>query len=175
MPKKQPISLPSTPTTVLQPPSALLGHLRSTLEGASSGLPRSPTYSQDMLSPLVMDSPTMPNAKPFNNFTPLSTPKTLRRFSAVAPALPPPSPSENARHDADDTPAHKEKAVAFARRSMVVRNAFERWVQRANGPRGVPGSASPRRGVPRQAAAGTRGWADRYIGHGAGDKWDVCG
>ena len=73
----------------------------------------------------------MPDAKPLNNFTPLSTPKTLRRFSAAAPALLPPSPSENARHDVDNTRAQKEKALAFARRSMVVRDAFERWVQRA--------------------------------------------
>ncbi|KJA18922.1 hypothetical protein HYPSUDRAFT_44772 [Hypholoma sublateritium FD-334 SS-4] len=137
MPKKQPISLPSTPTTVLQPPSALLGYLRSTLEGASSSSSSlgSPTSSQDMLSPLVMGSPTMSDAKPFNNFTPLSTPKALRRFSGTAPALP--SPSEKGKdsvhtmYDADDTEVQKERALAFARRSVLVRSAFERWVQRA--------------------------------------------
>lgn len=88
-----------------------------------------------MLSPLVMGSPTMPDAKPFNNFTPLSTPKALRRFSAVAPApLSPSGKSKDSLHalySADDIEALKERALAFARRSVLVRSTFERWVQRA--------------------------------------------
>ncbi|KAF8962842.1 SAC3/GANP/Nin1/mts3/eIF-3 p25 family-domain-containing protein [Flammula alnicola] len=131
MPRKQPISLPSTPTTLLQPPNPLLGYLRSTLEGPSISPSSS---SQDVLSPLVMGSPTASNLKALNNFTPLTTPKALKRFR---PSSPPPSMNGKGKapdrfiYDIEEVEEMKKKALAFAQKSLLVKETFERWIQRA--------------------------------------------
>jgi hypothetical protein len=104
-----------------------------------------------MLSPLVMGSPVA-ESRPFNNFTPLSTPKTVKRFRAESP---PPSPviakaqgpppgvfglggaagvngkGKAPQVDEAEEKEMEEKALAFERKSIVVKECFRRWVQRA--------------------------------------------
>ncbi|KIM44074.1 hypothetical protein M413DRAFT_9323 [Hebeloma cylindrosporum] len=139
LPKVQPISLPSTPNTVNQLPNPLLDHLRSALPSALS-----PAGSMEMLSPLVMGSPVSSSSKPFNNFSPFSTPSTSRIFKTSSPptAAPPPtfsSPSKsNGKRKAVDSSMYnieeveemKKKAQAFAQKSLLVKESFDRWVQR---------------------------------------------
>ncbi|KAF9484566.1 hypothetical protein BDN70DRAFT_872349 [Pholiota conissans] len=163
MPKKQPISLPTTPTTVLQPPSAHLGYLRSTLERAGSGSASgsasspgldlswgSPAGSQEVLSPLVMGSPVAGSdaSRPFNNFSPLSTPKTAKRFRADSSPPLPSSPLKKTPSgvfglangkgkapswevDEEEEKEMEEKALAFARKSVLVKECYKRWIKRA--------------------------------------------
>lgn len=107
-----------------------------------------------MLSPLVMGSPDA-ESQQFNNFTPLSTPKTAKRFRAGSSPPLPSSPiitktqgvpsgvfglsgvaSVNGKGKApqiDDAEEMEmeEKALAFERKSVVVKESFRRWVQRA--------------------------------------------
>ncbi|CAA7264544.1 unnamed protein product [Cyclocybe aegerita] len=130
--RKVPISLPSTPTTITQPPNPLLGHLRSALEPSRS----SPSFSnQEILSPLVFGTPTSTEAKPFHNFTPLSTPQHSRIFGPTSP-----SPSKNGKGKAPDWSMYddleeveemKKKALVFAQGSLVVKECFGRWLKRA--------------------------------------------
>jgi len=131
LPRVQPVSLPSTPAVQLQPPSALPGHLRHTLESRTSFS----NSSQEILSPLFIATPTTSNSKPFHNFTPLSTPQSSKIFRASSP----PSsshgkgkaPDRTMYDDLEGVEEMKRKALAFARTSLLVKEIFSRWVKRA--------------------------------------------
>ncbi|KAF5319652.1 hypothetical protein D9619_008595 [Psilocybe cf. subviscida] len=141
--RKAPVSLPETPTL---PPNPLLGHLRNTLTGSPSG---SMNQSQEILSPLIMGSPTTGSLQNLRNFSPLSTPSIPRRFSIRCP-----SPTEGsmatgkgisailsnnkgkgkAPERQQYTDAEEEEmeqtAVRFEQRSVLVKEYFKRWVDR---------------------------------------------
>ncbi|KAH9475152.1 SAC3 family protein 1 [Psilocybe cubensis] len=129
----QPISLPSTPTMVLQPSNPLLDHLRNSLDPSSSSL--SPSGSQELLSPLVVGSPTASPMGSFSikNFTPLSTPQASRIFR------PPSPPKSNGKGKAPDLSIYdigeveemKKKALQFAQKSLIMRECFRRWLKKA--------------------------------------------
>ncbi|KAJ3510677.1 hypothetical protein NLJ89_g4539 [Agrocybe chaxingu] len=126
--KKVPISLPSTPTTITQPPNPLLGHLRSALEPSRSSPSSS---SQEILSPLVIGTPTSTEAKPFHNFTPLSTPQHSRVFGLTSPSKNGKSkaPDRSMYDDLEEVEEMKKKALAFSQKSLVVKECFGRWLK----------------------------------------------
>ncbi|PPQ97115.1 hypothetical protein CVT26_000597 [Gymnopilus dilepis] len=131
LPRHQPIPLPSTPTMILEPPNPLLGHIRNSLQLQPSTPSVSPSgSSQEILSPLVIGSPTASTAPPFRNFTPLSTPKSSRIFK-------PPSPqSRNGKgkaidmSDIEEVEEMKKRALAFAQKGLLVKQSFKKWLDR---------------------------------------------
>lgn len=128
-PRIQPISLPSTPNT--QPPNLFIDHLRSALEHRGS---ISWNSSQEILSPLVIGTPIAGSPKPLNNFTPLSTPQTSGIFQS-APLSKMNGKGKAANrliyHDIEEVEEMKKKAVMFSQRSLLVKEIFGRWLQRA--------------------------------------------
>ncbi|KAF9530689.1 SAC3/GANP/Nin1/mts3/eIF-3 p25 family-domain-containing protein [Crepidotus variabilis] len=130
-PKLDPVSLPATPSTSFINPH--VGYLKSSLE--PRGL--SPWgSSQEILSPLVMGTPTGSNSKIFpNNFPTLSTPQHSRVFRATSPS---PSKSNKGKapvrsmyDDLKEVEEMKKKAHSFACKSIVVKELFSRWMKKA--------------------------------------------
>ncbi|KAF8151652.1 SAC3/GANP/Nin1/mts3/eIF-3 p25 family-domain-containing protein [Crassisporium funariophilum] len=128
--KQQPIPLPSTPTTLTQPPSALLGHLRQTLDGPW-GVPSTP----EALSPLIIGSPSASGTKHFHNFSPVPTLSPSKRFKQdISSSLNGKGKARETFKYDDDDPAVKEmenKALTFERRSTPVKECFQRWLKHA--------------------------------------------
>ena len=98
----------------------------------------------EILSPLVMGSPMSSSSKPFNNISPIPTPSSSKIFKVPSPptATPPrpisSPPKSNGKHKAIDSSMYdieeieemKKKAQAFAQKSLLVKESFDRWVQR---------------------------------------------
>ncbi|PPQ99374.1 hypothetical protein CVT24_009204 [Panaeolus cyanescens] len=136
--RQQPVALPETPRTVLQPPNALLGHLRSSLGSMESVTSPGTSGSQEILSPLTLGTPTNASFKPLNNFTPLSTPSTSRRFSGFTPPTPPVPPvttngkgkAPEVKYTSEQVEELKAKALSFAQKGQLVKKFYKKWMYR---------------------------------------------
>ncbi|KAH9482030.1 hypothetical protein JR316_0006560 [Psilocybe cubensis] len=97
----------------LLPPNPLLDHLRNSLERSSSSL--SPSGSQELLSPLVVGSPTASPMGSFSikNFTPLSTSQAPRIF------IPPSPPKTNGKGKAPDLSIYAWQRLALQTRKNM--------------------------------------------------------
>ncbi|KAF6752642.1 nuclear pore-associated protein [Ephemerocybe angulata] len=139
----QPVSLPSTPTTLAGPPSALLTHLKGALgtPPSSGGFERS-----GFLSPLVLQTPKTSAFPPnLNNFSPGPQPgsSSLKTyfgptgFAAPAVTLDKGKGKQSVRNNLDnlvDLPPEvlnllQDKAASFNNRSIVKR-WYKRWMDR---------------------------------------------
>ncbi|KAK0465836.1 SAC3 domain-containing protein [Armillaria novae-zelandiae] len=128
LPRKQPISLPSTPTTAL--PSA--NSLRDFFKGS---LKTSIPPASGELSPLIITSPTTSRPSSIHNFSYDETPKATDRtnpFEAVSPLK---SKGKNKASSEDLDKQMKEdlleRAIGFHARGLLVREHFGRWKERS--------------------------------------------
>ncbi|PBK88024.1 hypothetical protein ARMGADRAFT_997515 [Armillaria gallica] len=128
LPRKQPISLPSTPTTAL--PSA--NPLRDFFKGS---LKTSIPPASGELSPLIINSPTTSRPSSIRNFPYDETPKATNRanpFEAVSPLK---SKGKNKASSEDLDKQRKEdmleRAISFDARGLLVREHFGRWKERS--------------------------------------------
>ncbi|PBK64702.1 hypothetical protein ARMSODRAFT_961874 [Armillaria solidipes] len=128
LPRKQPISLPSTPTTAL--PSA--NSLRDFFKGS---LKTSIPPASGELSPLIITSPTTSRPSSIRNFSYDQTPKATDHanpFEAVSPLK---SKGKNKASSEDLDKQVKEdmleRAIGFDARGLLVREHFGRWKERS--------------------------------------------
>ncbi len=128
LPRKQPISLPSTPTTAL--PSA--NSLRDFFKGS---LKTSIPPASGELSPLIINSPTTSRPSSIRNFSYDETPKATNHanpFEAVSPLK---SKGKNKASSEDLDKQMKEdmleRAISFDARGSLVREYFGRWKERS--------------------------------------------
>ncbi|KAG1858520.1 SAC3/GANP/Nin1/mts3/eIF-3 p25 family-domain-containing protein [Suillus subluteus] len=141
--RQQPISLPSTPTAPIYIPSTISGTSTKSVFGSlkklqPTSLAASPT---EILSPLVLSSPgtrstlgSMANLHRRDSVqTPLRSGITATDLETVLTKLESPlngkasasSPTSNV-----DQETLESKAFAFARRSLVIKEAFHEWRER---------------------------------------------
>ncbi|KAG5641628.1 hypothetical protein DXG03_004564 [Asterophora parasitica] len=119
LPRQQPISLPSTPV-LSTPPNPLLTFRKDSLATPIA------SSSQDILSPLVMPSPTTSgrfHGFPFHG-------KGSSKGNALQPAPPPNGQGKSRARSPLDEEALRNKASQFAQRSTLVRSYFRRWYER---------------------------------------------
>ncbi|KAF8814570.1 hypothetical protein BYT27DRAFT_7249958 [Phlegmacium glaucopus] len=122
LPKPKPIPLPSTPSTSIHLLNPLLDHLRSTLD--SPGTPRTP----EALSPLVIGTPTASGSKTLHNFSPFHTTSSTKQDTLLTTNGKGKAP-QTPKYDENQVEEMKNKALAFAQRSLLVKNCFKRWLK----------------------------------------------
>ncbi|KAG7441941.1 uncharacterized protein BT62DRAFT_936575 [Guyanagaster necrorhizus] len=127
LPRKLPISLPSTPTTA----SSSANPLRDFFKGA---LKTSIPSASGELSPLIITSPTTSRPASIRNFPFDDTPRVdiLNPFDAVSPL----KSKGKSKASAEDVKKQmkedmRERAVRFDARSLLVRETFGRWKVRS--------------------------------------------
>ncbi|KAF9466728.1 SAC3/GANP/Nin1/mts3/eIF-3 p25 family-domain-containing protein [Collybia nuda] len=135
LPKHQPISLPSTPTSTIPPPNPRLGLIRNTLESTTSGA------NNEILSPLFLPSPTTSGHSIVHNFTPNGNSRSI--LSNTSPGsvnslingkgkVPLRSFFDPDTVDDDATPEELiAQSLRFAQKSLVVKHTLARWQKRA--------------------------------------------
>ncbi|KAG2155297.1 SAC3/GANP/Nin1/mts3/eIF-3 p25 family-domain-containing protein [Suillus bovinus] len=142
--RQQPISLPSTPTAPIYIPSTISGTSTKSVFGSLKKLQptlfaASPT---EILSPLVLSSPgtrsTLSSMASLHRRdsvqTPLRSGITVADLEAVSTKLESPlngKASASPSTSVADQEALESKAFAFARRSLVIKEAFHEWRERA--------------------------------------------
>ena len=121
LPKLKPISLPPTPSTSIQQ-NPLLDHLRSTFD--PPGTPRTP----EVLSPLVIGTPTASGSKILHNFSPLPSARSTKQD--ISPIINGKGKTpQTSKYDENKIEEMKNKALMFAQRSLLVKNCFKRWLK----------------------------------------------
>lgn len=126
--KPQTIPLPPTPTTTIntQPPSTLVGHLRSSFDSPVA------FNTPEILSPLNLTPAASPSK--VNNFSPaaLSKLKRLKTENSLSSFLngKGKAPESFRTGIPDSSEELKAQALAFAQKGLVVKTCFKRWLQR---------------------------------------------
>ena len=130
----QPISLPPTPTVAASPPvtsPTSSTRTKSILDSLKGSIQTGITpASNDVLSPLPLASPstsqTYHNLPNGSGVSPMPSPLLAQKRSiGVIPSSPMNGHSVNNGHQRDAD--RKAEPIAFANRSVLVKNSFERW------------------------------------------------
>ncbi|KAM6499495.1 SAC3 domain containing protein [Amanita muscaria] len=125
-PKIQPISLPSTPTTAPLQPSGSSGYFRLGFSSSRMG--------SDILSPLPLLTGGL---GPVHNFSPFPSPAktSAERKSQSEPSIGIVNGKGKGKEVENGAPPTHEQmeaqAIVFEKKSIIVKQSFERWKQRA--------------------------------------------